>query len=189
MNPDPVTVAGEVLEIFETRGHEAYFGESVSILEHSLQTAWLAQQSGAESYLVVAALVHDIGHLLHGLPENIAGQGTDGRHEIVGQAWLRSRFGPEITEPVRLHVDAKRYLCYAEPEYLSQLSPSSLLSLKLQGGAYSEDQARDFEQRPCFRDAVALRRWDDAAKSPQLVVPGLDAYRQALNRLAADKRR
>src|SRR5580698_2525539 len=107
-------VSDEVFELFERRGREAYFGENISILEHSLQAAWLAQQSGAEPHLVVAALLHDIGHLLHGLPEDIAAHGLDGRHEVVGQAWLRSRFGPNVSEPVRLHVDAKRYLCFAE---------------------------------------------------------------------------
>jgi phosphonate degradation associated HDIG domain protein len=174
-------VTEEVFDLFDRRGREAYFGESVSILEHSLQAAWFANASGAEPHLVVAALLHDIGHLLHGLPEDIAQHGVDGRHEVVGEAWLRSRFGPSISEPVRLHVDAKRYLCSTEPAYLAELSPSSLQSLKLQGGPFSADQARDFEQNPHFRNAVALRRWDDAAKLKDFVVPDIDAYEEILN--------
>ena len=173
-------VSEEVFELFERRGREAYFGESVSILEHSLQAAWFATESGAEPQLVVAALVHDVGHLLHGLPEDIAEHDVDGRHEVVGEAWLLSRFGPGVSEPVRLHVDAKRYLC-VEPAYLAHLSPSSIQSLRLQGGPFSADEARDFEQHPHFRDAVALRRWDDAAKVRDLVVPDILAYEHVLN--------
>ncbi|HTB14516.1 MAG TPA: HD domain-containing protein [Bryobacteraceae bacterium] len=171
-----MTVSDEVVDLFQRRGREAYFGESVSILEHSLQAAWFARESGAQPHLVVAALLHDVGHLLHGLPEDIAQHAIDGRHEVVGEAWLRSRFGPEVSEPVRLHVDAKRYLCSVEPAYLAELSPSSLHSLKLQGGPFTADQARDFERNPHFEDAVALRRWDDAAKVKNLAVPDISEY-------------
>jgi phosphonate degradation associated HDIG domain protein len=173
-------VSDEVFELFERRGREAYFGENISILEHSLQAAWLAQQSGAEPHLVVAALLHDVGHLLHGLPEDIAKHGLDGRHEVVGEAWLRSRFAPNVSEPVRLHVDAKRYLCFAEPAYLAALSASSLQSLKLQGGPFSSDVAGKFEQNPHFQDAIALRRWDDEAKLSDLIVPDIRAYEEAM---------
>jgi phosphonate degradation associated HDIG domain protein len=176
-----MTIAEEVFHLFELGGGERYFGEDVSILEHSLQAAWLAKQSGAERHLIVAALLHDIGHLLHGMPEDIAEQGVDGRHEVAGEAWLGSRFGPEISEPVRLHVDAKRYLCFAEPGYLVQLSPSSIRSLQLQGGPFTADQARDFEQNPRFQDALELRLWDDVAKSPDLAVPDLRSYEDLLN--------
>jgi [1-hydroxy-2-(trimethylamino)ethyl]phosphonate dioxygenase len=163
-----MTAIDEVFELFERRGREAYFGESVSILEHSLQAAWLAEQAGAEPHLLVAALLHDVGHLLHQMPGDIAERGIDGRHEAIGEAWLRFRFGPDVSEPVRLHVEAKRYLCCVEPAYLANLSPSSIQSLELQGGPLSPEEARDFERNPRFQDAVALRRWDDAAKSPDL---------------------
>jgi len=175
-----MTVTEQVLDLFERRGREAYFGEDVSTLEHSLQAAWLATQAGAGSNLIVAALLHDIGHLLHGMPENIAEHGVDGRHEVAGEAWLRSRFGPEVSEPVRLHVDAKRYLCSVEQAYLSGLSPASKQSLELQGGTFTADQQRVFERNPYFKDAVAVRRWDDAAKLPDLAVPGLSAYAEAI---------
>jgi phosphonate degradation associated HDIG domain protein len=173
-------VSDEVFDLFERRGREAYFGENVSILEHSLQAAWLAKEAGAEQHLVVAALLHDIGHLMHGLGEDIAQHDLNGKHELVGEAWLHSRFGARVSEPVRLHVDAKRYLSFVEPSYLTQLSPASLLSLKLQGGPFSTDQARDLERHPHFRDAVALRRWDDAAKIKDLVVPDVRAYEALL---------
>lgn len=177
-------VSEEVFELFERRGREAYFGESVSILEHSLEAAWFARQAGAVEHLVVAALLHDIGHLLHGLPEDIAQHGVDGRHEVVGEAWLASRFGARVSEPVRLHVDAKRYLCAAEPSYLRELSPSSVQSLRLQGGPFSAEEAGEFERNPHFRDAVALRRWDDAAKVVGLVVPDLRSYEGEMDRVA-----
>jgi gamma-butyrobetaine dioxygenase len=176
-----MTVSGQVFDLFEGRGREAYFGESVSILEHSLQAAWFARESGAGSHLVVAALLHDIGHLLHGLPEDIAQHGLDGKHELVGEAWLHSRLGSSVSEPVRLHVDAKRYLCRVDPTYLAELSPSSLKSLTLQGGPFTADEARDFERNPHFEDAVSLRRWDDRAKLTDLTVPDLSSYREVLD--------
>jgi phosphonate degradation associated HDIG domain protein len=179
-----MTVSDEVFLLFGRRGREAYFGEDVSILEHSLQAAWLASRSDAKPYLVIAALLHDVGHLLHGLAEDIAQHDIDGRHEVAGEEWLRSRFGPGVSEPVRLHVDAKRYLCYLDPTYLAELSPSSVQSLKLQGGPFSADQARDFERHAHFEDAVALRRWDDAAKSTDIIVPDLSAYRYLMNSCA-----
>ena len=166
-----------IFEIFAARGSEAYFGEPVSQLEHALQTAWHAERDGAPPWLVVAALLHDIGHLLHGLPEHIAELGIDARHEDVGHAWLAQFFGPEITAPVRMHVDAKRYLCATDPEYLQLLSPASVESLRLQGGPFTEAEARAFEQQPFAREAVRLRRWDDLAKVPGMDVPGLEHYR------------
>ncbi len=175
-----MNVADEVIQLFEREGHAAYFGEAVSVLQHSLQTAWLARQAEAENTLIAAALVHDIGHLLHGRAEDVATHGIDGRHEIVGDAWLRLRFGPAVTEPVRLHVDAKRFLCRVEPAYYRELSPSSIESLQLQGGPFNESAAGAFQSNAYYREAIALRRWDDAAKLRDTVVPGLEAYREVL---------
>jgi predicted HD phosphohydrolase len=121
----PETPADEVIRLMRTRGGEAYFGEPVSQLEHALQAAWLATQANSAPSLIVAALLHDIGHLLHDLPENVAAGGIDTYHEEAGYQWLLSRFGPEVAEPVRAHVAAKRYLCKVDPEYFAQLSPAS----------------------------------------------------------------
>lgn len=175
-----MTTIDEILTLFATRGDEAYFGEPVSQQEHALQAAWLAEQEGAPDTLVVAALLHDIGHLAHGLAEDIAEQGVDARHEEVGEAWLASRFGPAVTEPVKLHVAAKRYLCAVDSGYAGQLSPASVRSLELQGGPFTPAQVREFEQHRYYREAVRLRRWDDQAKVPGLVVPGLEQYRGRL---------
>src|SRR5262249_50966907 len=127
-------VADTVADFFARSGGELYLGEPVTQREHALQCASLAERSGAPQALVIAALLHDLGHLLHTRPESPADGGVDGLHEVVGQRWLSRFFGPEVTEPVRLHVDAKRYLCATDPEYLNALSPASRQSLALQGG-------------------------------------------------------
>ena len=178
-----MNVTNKILELFKTRGHDAYFGEGVSQQEHALQAAWLAENSSARPALVVAALLHDIGHLIHGLPENIADQGIDGYHEAAGAAWLGAHFGPDVTEPIRLHVDAKRYLCATDPTYRATLSSSSMQSLALQGGPANSTEVRALEANPFFTGAVLLRRWDDAAKVPGLTVPDFEHYRNLIDSL------
>jgi [1-hydroxy-2-(trimethylamino)ethyl]phosphonate dioxygenase len=178
-----MSVVDEIETLFETQGNAAYFGEAVSQTEHALQAAYQAEQEGASDALVVAALLHDIGHLLHHLPENIAEEGVDGYHENVGDVWLTRHFGPEVTEPARLHVAAKRYLCATEPGYLALLSPASLQSLALQGGPLTPEEVADFERNPYYRAAARLRHWDDAAKVPGLEVPGLTHYRARIESL------
>jgi phosphonate degradation associated HDIG domain protein len=169
-----------LFELFTTRGQGAYFGEAVTELEHALQCAQLAEASGASDALVVAALLHDVGHLLHGLPEDVAERGIDARHEEAGAAWLGRHFGPAVAGPVRLHVAAKRYLCAVEPAYPATLSAASRLSLGLQGGPFTAAEVSEFEQDPWSGSAVAVRRWDDAAKVHGLAVPGLEHYRRRL---------
>jgi phosphonate degradation associated HDIG domain protein len=170
-----------ILAVFAGPGQGAYFGEAVTQAEHALQTAALAEAAAADPELVAAALLHDVGHLLHGLGEDAADRGIDDRHEEGGAAWLARHFGPAVADPVRLHVAAKRYLCAVEPDYLAALSLASQRSLELQGGPFTPDEAEAFRREPHWEDAVALRRWDDAAKVPGLAVPGLDHYRPVLN--------
>jgi phosphonate degradation associated HDIG domain protein len=172
-----MNVIDQITTLFQEKGQGLYFGEAVTETEHALQSAHLAEQCGAAPELIVAALLHDVGHLLHGLPEDIAEQGIDGRHEEAGAAWLQRHFGPDVVNSVRLHVTAKRYLCAAEPDYLAGLSEASRRSLYLQGGPMSPDEMRRFELEPGFQSALAVRRWDDAAKVPGLIVPGLGHYR------------
>ena len=148
---------------FKKRGHESY-GEGVNLTDHSIQCAAFAQRDGAQPALVVAALLHDIGHMLHDLPEDVADSGIDTQHESLGSVWLSQYFGPDVTEPVRLHVAAKRYLAATEPGYFDKLSDASQLSLKLQGGPMSAAQAQAFEAQRFFADAVRLRRWDEEGK-------------------------
>lgn len=170
----------QIFELFGTAGRAAYYGEAVSQTEHALQAAHLARGAGAAPDLVVAALLHDIGHMMRGLPEDIAHQGIDDTHEEVGAAWLERYFIPAVSVPVRLHVAAKRYLCAVDPQYLQGLSPASQLSLRLQGGPFTAEEVAAFEQLPLFGSAVALRRWDDGAKVPGWDVPGLEVYRNSL---------
>ena len=170
----------QIAALFREHGSAAYFGEAVSEAEHALQCACLAEQAGAPPELIAAALLHDIGHLLHGLPEDIGEQGIDGRHEEIGSRWLSRYFGSDMVDAVRLHVPAKRYLCAVELGYLDGLSPASQQSLALQGGPFSADEAAAFEAEPAFQWAVRLRRWDDEAKVPGLAIPGLDHYRSHL---------
>jgi len=170
----------EVAQLMGARGGDAYFGEDVSQLEHALQAAWLASEADGSPTMIAAALLHDVGHLLHDLSEDVAKHGVDTRHEEDGYRWLMERFGPSIAEPVRAHVAAKRYLCAVEPEYFARLSEASLQSLALQGGPFNADEVLEFERMPWYRNAVQLRRWDDEAKTPGLKVPSLETYSQLL---------
>jgi gamma-butyrobetaine dioxygenase len=171
-----MNVVEVISHLFETGGNAAYFGEPVSQTEHALQTAHLAEAEGASDALVVAALLHDIGHLLHGLPESIAEQGIDGKHEAGGSTWLAKHFGPDVCDPVRLHVAAKRYLCAVDKDYMASLSPASQKSLELQGGPFDVAGQQAFETERYFREALQLRRWDDRAKIPRLAVAPISHY-------------
>jgi len=181
---DAIAFTDHILDIFLATGDESYFGEPVSQLEHGLQTASLAVRGGAPDTLVVAALLHDIGHLIHGAPEHVADLVVDARHEDAGEQWLRGGFGPSVTEPIRLHVAAKRYLCGTDRDYARSLSPASQVSLALQGGPMSRKEIAEFFRSPWWQEAVALRRWDDAAKKPGLKVPDLPSYRSRIERVA-----
>ena len=170
MNP-----TDQIRDLFSERGHLAY-GEGVSELQHALQAASLAQKDNASHNQIVAALLHDIGHLLHGLPEDVAEQGIDGHHERIGEKWLEKYFGPEISQPVRLHVAAKRYQCTVNSDYLGQLSPASAKSFILQGDKMNGDELSAFEKNPFFKNALQLRTWDDNAKDPEMETPLLEHY-------------
>ncbi len=179
----PNEIATEILNVFRERGHRAY-GEGVSEQEHALQCATLAQRAGEESALVAACFLHDYGHLLHDLGEDIADRGVDARHEQIGANRLSAWFPAEVIEPIRLHAAAKRYLCGKEPDYLGGLSESSRKSLALQGGAMTDGEAREFERHPHFDRSVRLRRYDDRGKQPEMATLGLEDLRPLLERLA-----
>jgi OPA family glycerol-3-phosphate transporter-like MFS transporter len=169
-----------IIRLFQERGDAAYLGEPVSQTEHALQAAWAAEQAGAGSALITAALLHDLGHLLHDLGEDCAEEGIDDTHEERAAKMLRDWYGPEVTEPIRLHVAAKRFLCAREPGYFERLSEASIVSLKLQGGPFSQEQAQQFQQNLYAKSAVALRRWDEEAKIQGLSTPDLEHFRPYL---------
>lgn len=174
---DPVA---EAIALFAAGGGERYLGELVTQSEHALQAAWLAEKEGAAPALIVAALLHDVGHLLHDEGDDAAMRGLDTRHEALGAAFLSRRFATEVVAAVSLHVEAKRYLAAIEPDYAARLSPASALSLQLQGGPMDPAECRRFEAKRAAADAVRLRRWDDAAKTVGLATPGFDHFRPYL---------
>ncbi len=179
-----MSVSEEVLSLYGRFGSGAYFGERVSMLEHGLQAAHFARSAGASDALVVAALLHDVGHLIEDVPEKLEDWVSDARHEVVGARWLAQRFGPAVSEPVRLHVPAKRYLCATDREYFSQLSSASVHTLKLQGGPMADAEVERFEAEPFCREAVLVRRCDDQGKVAGLATPGLRDYAPLIEALA-----
>jgi len=181
-------VIDEIFSLYAARGSAAYFGEAVSMTEHGLQAAHFAELEGAPEPVVAAALLHDIGHLIATVPDDIAEWTVDARHEATGARWLGQWFGPEVADPVRLHVRAKRYLCTTDPTYLSQLSPASLVTLKLQGGLLSADEVARFEAEPGCGEAIVVRRCDDRGKVAGLATRRLREYRELLRALAARRR-
>jgi len=180
----PKQVVDEIFRLFRERGDMMY-GEDVTERMHGLQCGVLAEQAGCRPGLVAASLLHDLGHLLHDLGEDAAERGIDAAHEEVGDRWLRRWFPESVTEPARLHVDAKRYLCTIDAEYRAALSDASARSLELQGGQMSEDEVHDFESNPYFKDAITLRRFDDQGKDPDLAEVELERFRPVLEGVIA----
>ena len=172
----------EVLELFRRFG-SVHYDEDISQLDHGLQCAALAVAEGAADELVAAALLHDIGHLLH-VSRGASGPTVeDLDHEAVGSRYLAGLFGPAVTGPIALHVRAKRYLCAVEPAAFDGLSDGSRASLVSQGGLMAAGEIAAFVSNPCHDDAIRLRRWDDAGKVEGLEVAPLETYEPLLSRL------
>ena len=172
------SVFDEITTLFATYGGETY-GEGVTIAEHSLQTAALALAEGADEALCLAALLHDVGHFLEERDDRFGYH----KHDRSGGEWLAARFPAAVSEPVRLHVAAKRYLCATEPAYFEVLSEASRHSLLKQGGPMSVEEAATFARNSSADAAVRLRRWDDRGKVAGIEVPPLQSYRSAIERL------
>ena len=169
--------------LFARHGAGQYSGEPVTQLEHALQTAHLAEQSGADDALVTACLLHDLGHLLNDdQGETPSLRGIDDTHQYFALPFLRGLFPDAVLDAIRLHVDAKRYLCQANAGYCAKLSADSKRSLALQGGVFSAEQAGAFLNQRGARDAVMLRQWDDLAKQAEWATPSLAHF---LNRAAS----
>lgn len=170
----------EITRVLTHKGTAMYGREVVSQLEHALQCATFAETAGKSDELITAYLLHDLGHLVHNLGEQAADEGIDDRHEYRAIPFLLQLFGLGVTEPIRLHVDAKRYLCFADKSYWSTLSAASKQSLKLQGGIFSTQEAATFIVQPYAREAVQLRIWDDQAKVVDLETPDLAHFTKAM---------
>lgn len=177
----------DVLALYAERGSRDYGGEAVSQSAHALQCAHLAELSGAGPALVAASFLHDIAHLLGEDAAPALSRGEDLRHEIEGAHALQALFPPDVTEPIRLHVAAKRYLVATDPLYASRLSPASKRSLMCQGGPFDAPSAAAFASGPHATAATALRRFDDGAKDPEAETPDLAYYRNCL--IAASRNR
>lgn len=189
--PTIMSPVDAIAELFASAGAADYLGEPVTVATHLLQAGALAEAAGAAPALVAAALLHDVGHL-RGADARADGielsgrelmAGTDNNHGERGAQWLAQWFPASVSEPVRLHVAAKRYLCAAEPAYFGRLSEASVYTLSVQGGPMSDAEAREFEREPHAAAAIAVRRWDDQAKDPSAAVPGFPHYRALLSGL------
>ncbi|HEY4373475.1 MAG TPA: HD domain-containing protein [Burkholderiales bacterium] len=172
MSRADLTAHQAITELFAARGSLVY-GEAITQLQHALQCAALAEASGAAPALIAAALLHDAGHLLHRDAAAAFAASEDDVHEAIGAKYLGLWFGPEVTQPIALHVEAKRYLCRREASYYAGLSSLSQRSLAMQGDAMSEAEARAFEAVPYALDAVQVRRWDDTGKERGAATPDL----------------
>ena len=186
----PSDILERIEHWFALHGATSYEGkrhESVSALAHALQCAQLAEDARADSQLVAAALLHDVGHFV-AINEVGAMADVDDAHELRGVAVLVRDLPPAVVEPIRLHVAAKRYLTATEPAYLRGLSPASVHSLAQQGGPLRGGEIARFEAQPFAEDAVRLRRWDDLAKTPGRATPGLDYYLAVLDEVRVPAR-
>ena len=173
----------DIKELFLAHGEDRYGAEAVSQQQHARQCAHLAELAGASPELVAAALLHDLGHLIKtGNPvrHTVTPRAVDDVHQYVAIPFLRGVFSDAVLQPICLHVDAKRYLCFVDKSYWAGLSAVSQHSLELQGGPFTLEQARDFVVRPFANDAVALRRWDDLAKDPDATPPAWEHYARIL---------
>lgn len=175
---------GEVKALFDSAKAEEYLGEDITLVEHMIACAELAKKEKAPSWLVVAALLHDIGHIL--VPDAATAQdsGIDLHHDKVGAEWIARRFTNNIVQAVRLHVDAKKYLVAKDERYFNRLSEASKKTLAIQGGIFTQKEAEDFIGLPYAREAVQLRMWDDLGKIRGTIKSSISDYAEEIEECA-----
>ena len=157
-----------------------YIGEKVTISEHMIQSAMIAEKAKSSDSLICACLLHDYGHFILEDPNELVRKKLDGKHEDIGYEYLKKFFKRDVVEPVKYHVLAKRYLA-RNKKYYSQLSNASKISLKLQGGTLNKKESKDFEKNKFFKDAIKLRKFDEAAKKTGVKIKSIDQYKNLLN--------
>lgn len=179
----PGNIVAFIGDIFERRGADSYLGEQVTMSEHMLQGAQLAEEAAAGDFLIAAALLHDIGHYTNEFPDDALEKGIDNLHDEAGAAVLAPFFPSVVTDCVRYHVAAKRYLCATDAGYFDRLSPASVHTLNLQGGPMSDDEVSEFAENPNLEAIVRVRIWDDQGKVPGTVTPPFSHYAPMLQRV------
>lgn len=177
------TIVGFLADIFERRGGEEYLGEPVTMAEHMLQGATLAEQAGMDDAIIVAALLHDIGHFTSEFGTFSMDDTDDRFHEQAGAALLERFFPSTVTDCVRYHVAAKRYLCATRPEYFGRLSQASVHSLNLQGGPMSDEEVAAFEKNPNLEHIIQVRYLDDAGKRADMTTPPFTHFAPLVQRV------
>ncbi|MEX0345007.1 MAG: HD domain-containing protein [Rhizobiaceae bacterium] len=170
-------------DIFERRGAESYLGEAVTMSEHMLQGAQLAEQAGADEEIIAAALLHDIGHYTNEFPDDAQDRGIDNHHDEAGARVLERFFPAIVTDCVRHHVAAKRYLCATDPDYFGKLSEASVLTLGLQGGPMNQAEVAEFSSNPNLEAIIQVRYWDDQGKVAGHKTPPFPHYAPMLQRV------
>lgn len=179
----PAQVVEEIMGLLAGPGSTLYYGEGVTQLAHALQCAKFAAEVTDDEETILAALLHDIGHICDQTAEQMDADIGVVDHEGIGARFLVARgFSPKIAELVNAHVAAKRYLVATNATYAAQLSSASTATLKHQGGPMSADEVAAFEADPLFKAKLRMRSWDEMGKEPALQTPPLDAYRAMLLR-------
>lgn len=174
------TAVEEVFDLFEKHGNADYIGEAISQIEHACQAAQLAEKEGFSNEVILAALFHDIGHLceMNGEQPNMGGYGVM-EHEKLGADFLRKRgFSETVAKLVQSHVQAKRYLCFADKEYYGKLSEASKKTLEYQGGPMTATEAAEFERDPLRNTIIRMRHWDEMAKEVGVPLPDLEQFKK-----------
>ena len=177
MTSDPATTADHVLDLLSSAGQAEYHGEQVSQLEHALQAAHLAAEDDGDEQEIIAALLHDIGHIWPVEGRQVTSVGVVEHDEVGADALRDLGFSDDVADIVSGHVAAKRYLVATDEDYAAKLSDVSVESLRLQGGPMSAEEIQDFTRSPNWRSMVRVRTWDDRAKTPGAEVPDLESYR------------
>ena len=157
-----------------------YIGEKVTISEHMIQSAMIAENAKSSDSLICSCLLHDYGHFILENPDKLVGKNLDGKHEDIGYEYLRKFFKKEVVEPIKYHVLAKRYLARKE-EYFNLLSDASKISLKLQGGVLNKKESEEFEKKDFFTDAIKLRKFDEVAKRTDIKMKSIIEYKNLIN--------
>jgi len=174
-----MNIVDEIINKYQNN-NSLYIGEKVTMTEHMIQTAMLAEENQSPTSLICACLLHDYGHFIIEDPNQLVSKSLDGRHEDIGFKFLKNYFKPEVVEPIKLHVQAKRYLC-REKSYWNTLSEASKISLKLQGGVMNDNEAKKFITFEFHDKAILLRKYDDEGKVPNAKMKKIEQYRNLIN--------